>query len=118
MELNLQQTVNRMKDLSDEVERLAGKDDLTPEQDSQLAEFHVEFDALENHRLGLIREERLAEVRNVMAKVPGNIYKGDGFDSDPMGEPGSATVDRNANPWAIEDMRARSLNPGAFDEEI
>jgi HK97 family phage major capsid protein len=118
MELNLQQTVNRMKDLNDDIERLAAKEDLSPEQDAQLAEDHAEFDALENHRLGLIREERLAEVRNVMDKIPGNIHKGDGFDSDPIGEPGSAFADPNNDPWNIEDMRARSLNPVMFTDEI
>ncbi len=118
MELNLQQTVNRMKDLSDEIERLADKDELTPEQDVQLAESHEEFGALEHHRNGLIREEKLAEVRNVMAKVPGNVYKGDGFDADPIGEPDSAQTDRNDDPWNIEDMPARRRDPSAYDNEI
>jgi HK97 family phage major capsid protein len=117
-DLNLQKTVNRMKDLVDEIERLSSKADLSPEQDIQLVEAHEEFTGLENHRNGLIREERLAEVRNVMANVPGNIHKGDGFEEDPIGEPGSAVVDRNEDPWAIDDMRARSLDPGAWTEEI
>ncbi len=118
MELNYDQTVNRMKDLSEEVERLAAIDDPSPEQDVKLAETHAEFKGLESYRDGLIREEKLAEVRNVMAKVPGNVHKGDGFDADPIGEPGSAVVDRNEDPWNIDDMRARSLNPGAYDAEI
>ncbi len=118
MELNLKQTVNRMKDISEEVERLSEKDELSPEQDIQLAEYHAEFKGLEGHRNGLIREEKLAEVRNVMANVPGNIHKGDGFDADPIGEPDSAVVDKNEDPWNIEDMRARSLDPGAWEDEI
>ncbi len=117
-ELNLQQTVNRMQDLLEEVERLAGKDELSPEQDVKLAEAHAEFGALEDHRNGLIREEKLAEVRNIMAKVPGNVYKGDGFDADPIGDPDSAVVDRNEDPWNIEDMRARSLDPVVWENEI
>ncbi len=118
MELNLPQTVNRMKDLSDDIERLSDKEDLSPEQDIQLAESHEEFGALGHHRNGLIREERLAEVRHVMKNVPGNVYKGDGFEEDPIGEPGSAVAARNDDPWNIEDMRARSLDPGAYDDEI
>ena len=117
-ELNLQQTVNRMKDLNDDVERLVAKGELSPEQDIQLAEDHAEFDALEAQRLQLVREEKLAEVRNIMAKVPGNVHRGDGFDTDPIGEPGSAVVDKNEDPWAIEDMRARSLDPGSWNDEI
>ena len=118
MELNYDQTVNRMKDLSEEVERLAAVDDPSPEQDVKLAETHAEFKGLESYRDGLIREEKLAEVRNVMANVPGNIHKGDGFDADPIGEPGSAVVDKNEDPWNIDDMRARSLNPGEQEGEI
>ncbi|KKM82195.1 hypothetical protein LCGC14_1322070, partial [marine sediment metagenome] len=108
-----------MEDLNDKVETLVAKgDDLTENQDIQLTEYHAEFDALESHRLQLVREEKLAEVRNVMAKVPGNVHKGDGFDADPIGEPGSAVVDKNEDPWAIEDMRARSLDPGSLADEI
>ncbi len=118
MELNLKQTVNRMKDLSDEIERLAEKDELSPEQDIQLAESHAEFKGLEAHRDGLIREERLEEVRTVMSTLPGNVYKGDGFDADPLGEPGSAVVDQNDDPWNIEDMRPRSLDPSAWGDEV
>lgn len=117
-ELNLKQTVARMKDLNDEIERLAEKDELSPEQDSQLAEFHAEFNDLEGHRQGLVREERLEEVRQVMQKMPGNVYKGDGFDSDPLGEPESATESRTKNPWDLDSMRSHPFNPGAQAEEF
>lgn len=117
-ELNLKQTVARMLDLRDEIERLAEKDALSPEQDANLAEFHAEFNDLELHRQSLVREERLEEVRRVMKNMPGNVYKGDGFDSDPIGEPDSAAADRNYNPWDLDTMRANPFNPGAEAEEF
>lgn len=117
MELNLKQTVARIKDLNDEIERLGEKDELSPEQQTQFDEQVEEFRALNLHHDSLVREERLEEVRRVMKAKPGNIVKGDGFDSDPIGEPGSAQV-RDENPWDIDSMRAYPFNPGAQAEEF
>lgn len=117
MELNLKQTVARIKDLNDEIERLGEKEELSAEQQTQFDEMVEEFRALNTHHDTLVREERLEEVRRVMKAKPGYVYKGDSFDSDPIGEPGSAEV-RDENPWDIDSMRAYPFNPGAQAEEF
>ena len=113
MEITHKQAVNRMKDLAEEIERLSEKDELSLDQDTQLAEYHVEFEELDSYRSGLEREERLEQTRNIMKTMPGNVHKGDGFDLDPVGEPGSAPEPGGItkNPWDTDSMRSYPFDP-------
>lgn len=118
MELNLKQTVARIKDLNDEIQRLGEKEDLSAEQQTQFDEMVEEFRALNHHHDTLVREERLEEVREVMKSYPGNVHRGDTFDSDPIGEPDGAVEDRANNPWDLDAMRAHPFNPEAEADEF
>lgn len=120
IELSHTATVNRQKDIADEIRRVAGKDKLTPEDENYLAELSAEFDALDEHRKNQERKA-LVERVSVVADRPLQVQKGHtpkDLDDDPFGEPDSV---RNAgmfnNPWNLDEMR-RMGAPGEIASEL
>lgn len=99
------QIVNRLKDIHDEMERLAGKDDITPEDETYWAELRVEFDELDGDRKQLERDADLVHVRE-LATSSRNIERGSGdLDRDIIGEPDSIEDGKFRNPWDLSGMR-------------
>lgn len=122
-ELSYKQTTARMKDLADEIKRVAGKADVTAKDDDYLRELKTDFDECESHARKLERKALIERVDvatgNPLTAVAGdNPRKSDEFDADPFGEPGST---RNApkfkNPWALDEMR-RMQSPAAEGQEL
>lgn len=107
-ELSHTATVNRQKDIADEVRRVAGKDKLTPEDEVYLADLESEFDELDEHRKALEREALVARV-SVSTKRPLQSHNGHtpaDLDDDPFGEPDSIREpNRFANPWNLDEVR-------------
>lgn len=108
-ELSYQATVNRQADIADEIRRVANKDQLTPEDDSYLADLEGEFDELEEHRKDQEREALVARV-DASTGRPLKASRGHTpereLDDDPFGEPRS--VDEPGvfgNPWDEAEMR-------------
>lgn len=122
-ELSYKQTTARMKDLADEIKRVAGKADVTAKDDDYLRELKADFDECESHARKLERKSLIERVDvatgNPLTAVAGdNPRKSDEFDADPFGEPDSV---RNApkfkNPWALDEMR-RMQSPTAEAQEL
>lgn len=118
-ELNYKQTLARQKDVTEEIERLAGKSEVTTEDERYWGELNDEFYALETHRKNLERAADLAKIRTVMVKQRdegspgGTIERGtpvnpyDGYDKDAFREPGSIEDSRGKfqNPWDVAEVR-------------
>lgn len=107
-ELSHTATVNRQKDIADEIRRVAGKDNITPEDETYLAELESEFDELDSHRKGLERAALVARVevssgRKVKSER-GHTAPQD-LDDDPFGEPESVRDAKFRNPWNLDEMR-------------
>lgn len=109
-ELDHKQTVTRMKDIRDEVERLGAKESLTTEDELRFADLTNEFDELDAHRKHIERETALAKVRDTLNSPFGKIENGggmhDGYKDDPIGDPRSVDdLMKGRNPWDLSDMR-------------
>lgn len=113
-ELSHQQTVARQKAISEEIDVLAAKSDLTADEERTWAEITQEFDELEGHRKNLERRADIAKIRGVMERgVPGSVERGtpvnpfDGYDRDSFKEPQSVEDVRfdARNPWDVSEIR-------------
>lgn len=108
VELSYTATVNRQKDIADEIRRVAGKDKLTPEDENYLVDLEAEFDALDTHRKTKEREALVSRVSVVSGK-PLHAEKGHtpkDLDDDPFGEPGSIRDAKSfKNPWNLDEVR-------------
>jgi len=88
-ELSLNATATRMGDIADEIRRVAGKDTITPEDDTYLADLQTEFDELDEHRKSIERRNLVARV-DVATNRPLTVQRAAReLDSDPFGEPRS-----------------------------
>ena len=90
-ELSAVATANRMGDIADEIRRVAGKDKITPEDDTYLDELRAEFDELDEHRKKQERRALIAKV-DASTKRPLAVQRSHSpreLDDDPFGEPDS-----------------------------
>lgn len=130
LELDYKQTVERCKDIRDELERLYKKVDPTTEDELRYADLTDEFFVLDNHKKHMEREDALAKIRSAMDSPFGKIETGHGqglvggarsgdYDSDPIGDPRSVEdhLNKFRNPWDLSDLRtfARSKSEVAAD---
>jgi HK97 family phage major capsid protein len=119
-ELDHKTTVERMKDIADEVERLGKKSELTKEDELRWADINDEFEQLDNHRRHLERSADLARVREVINSPFGKVERGstdfgpnssgsrsDEMQDDPLRDPRSVEdhLSRMRNPWDLSDLR-------------
>jgi HK97 family phage major capsid protein len=112
MELNHKQTVNRLKDIQDELERLdeRAKDPekgLTPEDETYWTDLTVEGAALDEHRKGLEREADRARIAAATGNT-GRLVVDKGSDPVDVSLPDTAT--RFKNPYDLSEMRG-GLSP-------
>lgn len=123
-ELTHKQTVNRMKDIQDEIERLAGKSALTVEDEKHWVELREEFEQLDAHRKNLERAADVARIRAAfesgMAKVEHGtpVNSVDGYDADPILSPDSVEDCRFRNPWDLSEMRTFGRSKGEINQEL
>ena len=128
-ELTHKQTLARQKDISAELDFLAAKPELTPDEERTWADITVEFEQLEVHRKRLERNADIARVRSVMQRPagpePGLVERGasnnsfDGYDRDSFGEPNSVEDVRYdaRNPWDVSEVREWGRDRGQVAAE-
>jgi HK97 family phage major capsid protein len=106
------QSVNRLKEITTELERLGELDELTPEDETYFGELRDEFKGVDKHRKKLERDVELAAVRTasqgiggfrVQRGAPGNT--GDQSERDAILEPDSIEDRRFRNPWDLSEVR-------------
>jgi HK97 family phage major capsid protein len=115
------QTLDRMAEVTEELERLGALDDLTPEQDAEFADLRDTYVALDTHRRQLERAADLAQIRSLATgvqpgavRLPGSTSSRGDYDRDAILEPDSVEDHRFRNPWDLSEMRTF----GRADEEV
>ena len=108
--------VKRLKDINDETERLADKDELTREDEAVFASYASEFAELEAEQKLLHRTAQARTIKKAAAQ-PGRTLGGD-LSTDPMGEVDSIETRIKNNPWDLSEMRAYPDNPKAQTAEL
>lgn len=122
-ELTHKQTVNRMKDIQDEIERLSGKAALTVEDEKVWIELREEFEQLDAHRKNLERAADVARIRAAFesgAKLESGtpVNRSDGYDLDPILNPDSVEDARFRNPWDLTEVRTFGRSKGEITQEL
>jgi HK97 family phage major capsid protein len=128
IELTHSQSVNRLKDIADEIDRLRNKESLTPEDEQRFAELDVEFGEVDEHRKQLERTAAAARIKAVVQEglngvTPGDTRlergtPGDGYDRDAILEPDSIEDCRFRNPWDLSEMRTYGRSPDEVSAEL
>ena len=108
--------VNRLKDINDEIARLADKDELNAEDEVSFAEHSAEFAELETEQKALHRSAQARYIEKAAA-IPGRTLNGD-LNSDPFGEVESIETRIKQNPWDLSEMRAYPNDPTAQASEL
>jgi HK97 family phage major capsid protein len=124
VEITHAQAVNRLKDIADEIERLAAKEDITDEDETYRSELVTESEAVYRHKVALERE---ADRQKVLAFANGKT------ETDRAGNPTKIVIERTdeddtdravpqrsskrfKNPWDLSEVR--STNPAEFRSEM
>ena len=106
-ELSHQAAVREMSNLADEIKRVAGKDQITEEDEAYLEEMREDFEELDAHRKQLERDALVARVE-VATGRPVHSERGHtarDLDDDPLGEPRSIKDGGTfSNPWNLEEV--------------
>jgi HK97 family phage major capsid protein len=119
------QSVARLKEIGDELERLGALEDLTPEQEVEFADLTETFRQVDLHRKQLERAAELAEIRSLAQGVTGGSKLLAGatssrkdYDRDAILEPDSVEDRRFRNPWDLTELRTFGRDPEAVNEEL
>lgn len=110
------QCINRMGEITSELERLQELDVLSPEDEGYFGELTSEFTVVDNHRKRLERNAAIAQVRSAASGAharnlrPGSAVQPsssgtDDFDRDAFLEPDSVESTRFRNPWDLSNVR-------------
>lgn len=131
VELTHPQAKNRLAEITEELERLDGKDDLSAADEQLFDELTREFAEVDAHRRKLERDAALAKVRGaakVSERTPaaaqlrterGAPYGGsDGYDADPILNPDSVEDCRFRNPWDVSEIRTFGRSRGQVAREF
>jgi HK97 family phage major capsid protein len=126
-ELTHEQTVTRMKDIRDEIERLEKRDDLDADDRTRWDGLKTEFVTLREHKERLERKADLAEIRSAFtnpvngARVDAGtraVHETDNaYDVDPMADVRSADDLRRRNPWDLSNVRSFGMSPEQIGSE-
>jgi len=121
------QAINRLKEITSELERLGELDGaLSPEDERYFEDLTGEFTSVDEHRKKLERTSKLERVRsaaeglnasNVRA-VPGAFGKGGDYDADPVLNPDSVEDKRFRNPWDLSEVRTFARSKGEVAQEL
>jgi HK97 family phage major capsid protein len=122
-EMSYKAVLNQIKDVGDEIRRIAAKTELHVEDETYLDELKAHFEELNKKRKEQEREALVARVDAVTNK-PLTVSSGDNtpkrtdLDDDPFGEPDSV---RDAppihNPWDLGEIRTWNRSPGQVANE-
>jgi HK97 family phage major capsid protein len=135
------QSVARLKDIFDELERLQQKGERGPldaTDAARFAELTAEFETVDEHRLALERKaatERLRVTReelrsSAMDALQRGQVEGQGsragrpamalgdYDADPILEPDSIEAKRFRNPWDLSEVRTFGRSPDQVGHEL
>lgn len=106
VELTHQQALHREKDIQDELERLKGKKDKTPEDHAAVPTLLEEFRSVHAHRLDLEHDAALDEVRSASepAAESGTETRGASF-VDERPAQGVNLGGKYKNPWDLSSIR-------------
>lgn len=126
MELTHTQSVHRLKDIQDELERLTGKADdkgLTPEDEEYWADLVRESGEVDDHRKSLERKAEMERVRIRAANGPRNDLRTErGSDNGELDrdilDPDSVEDRRFKNPWDLSEMRTFNRAPDDIGAEL
>lgn len=107
MELDIKQSLNREKDIQDELERLKGKKDKTAEDRAKVPALVEEFRKVHEHRLNLEHDAALDEIRGATQASVTNEVTEDRSAPQVVDRPRGATfIDgKYKNPWDTSEMR-------------
>ena len=118
-EMSYQAVRNQIKDVGDEIERIAGKSELHTEDEAYLQKLEAHFEELNEKRKQMEREALVARVSAVTGK-PLKTERGHTakeLDDDPFGEPDSVRDAKSFhNPWNLDEVR-RMGSPGEIGSE-
>lgn len=121
------QSVNRLKEITSELERLGELDELTPEDETYFGELRDEFSTVDKHRKKLERDVELAAVRSAAKGIGGfRMERGVGYggertgddDRDAILEPDSIEDRRFRNPWDLSEVRAFGRSRESVNYEL
>jgi HK97 family phage major capsid protein len=122
-ELSHKQTTERMKDLGDEIRRLASKDKMSEKDDEYLRELKTEFDDLEGHARKL---ERKALIEHVDAATGNPLHSVRGDNPRKSNEPDRDIMDDSqveshrgfSNPWDLSEVRTWNRSKAEIGSEL
>lgn len=124
------QSINRLKEIEKELERLAELNELTPEDELYFEELTREFETTDNYRKRLERSAELARVRSASSSLTatslrverGSIGGGgttsDDYDRDSILEPDSIEDKRFKNPWDLREVRTLGRPASEVNAEL
>lgn len=111
------QCINRLREITTEMERLGELDELNPEDDAYFTELRSEFSTVDKHRKYLERQAQLADIRSAAGSISATGLRrergfggtaGTGTDQgqrDAILEPDSIEEHRFRNPWDLAEVR-------------
>lgn len=126
MELTHTQSVHRLKDIQDELERLSSKADdkgLTPEDEEYWADLVRESGEVDEHRKSLERKAEMERVRVRAAAGPRNDLRVErGSDNGELDrdilDPDSVEDKRFKNPWDLSELRTFNRTSSELGAEL
>ncbi|GLW32268.1 phage major capsid protein [Actinoplanes regularis] len=108
------QSINRLREITTELERLGELDELNPEDESYFTELRTEFATVDKHRKFLERQAQLADIRSAAGGISAAGLRrergfsgqtGDQGERDAILEPDSIEDRRFRNPWDLAEVR-------------
>lgn len=111
VELTHQQSLNREKDIQDELERLKNKNDKTAEDHAKVPTLLAEFRSVHQHRLDLEHDMALSEVRSATKAEGGTTPDGGQTRAEVVDQPGQrfnaqvGSLGKYRNPWDLSEVR-------------
>ena len=122
------QSINRLKEITSELERLQELDGaLSPEDETYFETLTTEFTKVDEHRKKMERDAALAKVRSAGAGLNGSNLRltpgsprstRDDYDRDSILEPDSVEDHRFRNPWDLSEVRTFGRDPGEVNAEL
>lgn len=126
------QCINRLREITTELERLGELDELNPEDEAYFTELRGEFSTVDKHRKYLERQAQLAAVRSAAEGMSaanlrtergafGALSTGNGsgdYDRDAILEPDSIEDRRFRNPWDLSELRTFGRSKDDVNAEL
>lgn len=120
------QSINRLKEITSELERLGELDTLSAEDEGYFEDLTSEFSRTDEHRKRLERSAELEKVRSAgknlngsnLRLTPGSATSRDDYDRDAVLNPDSVEDHRFRNPWDLSEVRTFARSKGEVAQEL